>query len=126
MGRTKAVKQPTNLKKTGHNLTSSAIELCRSLADLLKTDESILIETGIRLLYDKLPSSQREAISVILRAKGESLRSLRKYEGLKIDDGAGEGLDIEQTNNGIITQVSRIHVRSTAPVDAALEIMKPD
>jgi hypothetical protein len=123
MGRAKPTKEPTTLRKTGHNLSSSAVELCRTLADLLKTDESVLIEVGIRLIYDKLPASQKEAVSVILRAKGESLRGLRKLNNPSLD-GEGEGTPSDSALLGRQADIDRVGRNSAAPVDAALETFR--
>lgn len=122
MGRAKSNKEPSQLRKTGHNLTPAAVELVRTLSDLLRADESILIEVGIRSIFDKLPSGQKEAVSTILRAKGESLRGLRKLNNPLIDGGEGEGSasdPVQQRTEAI----DRVHIRSTAPLDIAIEQM---
>ena len=120
MARTKAAKEPTTLRKTGHNLTHSAVELLRSLADLLQCDESILIEAGIRSIFDKLPSGQKDAVSTILRAKGGNLRELRKVSHPSLESGAGEGgCEIEFDDK--MKTIDRIHLRSTVPLDQAID-----
>jgi hypothetical protein len=122
MARTKSGREPSTLRKTGHNLTGSAVELLRTLADLLRVDEGILLEVGIRGIFDKLPSGQKEAVSVILRAKGGNLRELRKVNNSGTETGEGEGTSIEPLHERT-REIDRIHIRSTSPVDAALESM---
>lgn len=124
VARTKATKEPTNLRKTGHNLTGAAVELCRTLSDLLRVDEGVLYEVGLRMIYDQLiPPSQKEAVSVILRAKGENLRNLRKLNNTTTGDGAGEGTDSEGPAFDRLKAISNIHRNSTIPLDQAIHEM---
>ena len=119
MARAKTSKEPSKLRKTGHNLTPSAVELLRTLADLLQCDESILIETGIRSIFDRLPSGQKEAVSTILRAKGGNLREIRKLNNVGNENGEGEGSAEVEFDEKLKT-IDRIHIKSTVPVDRAI------
>lgn len=120
MARTKTTKEPSPLVKTGYNITPDAKELNSSMADLLKTDQSILVEVGLRAFFDSLPASHREALSTILRAKGHSLRNLRK---LNNQPGAGEG----SSESHLIdrqSDIDRIGRNSVLPVDVAIETFR--
>lgn len=124
MARTKAGKEPGQLRKTGHNLTYSAVELLRSLSDLLRADEAIIIETGIKQIYDKLPAGQKEAVATILRAKGGNLREVRKINSPSVEAGEGQGGSVELNivkANDTANRIADIARSSTAPVDDAID-----
>ncbi len=120
MGRTKTTKEPSPLVKTGYNITPDAKELNCSMSDLLKVDQSVLVEVGLRAVYDSLPASHREALSTILRAKGHSLRNLRK-----LSNQAGEG---ERSSESPLidrqADIDRIGRNSVLPVDVAIETFR--
>lgn len=97
------------------------------MAEIRQIPENQLIEGLIRLGFDHLPVSQREAISVLLRAKGQSIRDLRPLAGLSDvsetagPDGEGEGRPPTVRINGVTNRIGEIARKAHGPVDAALD-----
>ena len=117
MGRKKA---DTGVK-IGHSLTPAASALMQMLSVQSGADEAAVLEMGIRLVYNLFPSGQRDAMSVLLRGKGLSIRDLRRIDTLAENtvDGAGE----VQGSSPELVRISQIHRKSTAPVDQAIAVL---
>ena len=118
--------------KIGHALTPAAHLLLQMLGTQAGADEAAILEQGIRLVFDRLPSSQRDAMSVLLRGKGLSLRDLRRIDTTPenaLGEHAGEG---QGTNTPTVTiptvmnRISQIHQKSTEPLDEAMASIVKD
>lgn len=113
--------------KLGHRVAPAATTVLAILAEIRQTPENSVIEGLIRLGYDHLPASQREAISVILRAKGQSIRDLRPLAGLSDTsesadmDAIGESRPPTVRINGVTNRIGEIARKANAPIDAALD-----
>ena len=113
--------------KLGHRVAPAATTVLAILAEIRQVPESQLIEGLIRLGFDHLPVSQRDAISVLLRAKGESIRDLRPLSGLSDasetsgPDGEGEGRPPTVRINGVTNRIGEIARKAHGPIDAALD-----
>ena len=112
--------------KIGHALTPAAHLLLQMLGTQAGADEAAILEQGIRLVFDRLPSSQRDAMSVLLRGKGLSLRDLRRIDTTPenaLGEQAGEGQGTNAPTvaiRGVTDRIDAIGRRATAPVDSAL------
>lgn len=113
--------------KLGHRVAPAATTVLAILAEIRQTPENSVIEGLIRLGYDHLPASQREAISVILRAKGQSIRDLRPLAGLS---DSGDQANVEPTGETFsagapstvrINRIGEIARKAHGPIDAALD-----
>lgn len=71
----KAAKSSTKL---GHRISPAAAETLALLAAMANVSEAAMIEGLIRAAFDRLPEQQKAAIGTFLRAKGLSVRDLRK------------------------------------------------
>lgn len=124
--------------KLGHRVAPAATTVLALMAEIRQVSESQLIEGLIRLGFDQLPASQRDAISVLLRAKGQSIRDLRPLQGMgessdlpSFATGQGRAGDSEpaapvvriQTVTDRIGQIAR---KSALPVDDALDSLASD
>lgn len=78
MAKQKPASADKTLVKLGHAVTPAAQSLLAMMAELDGVPESVLLEVGIRALFDARPTSHRDALSTLLRAKGHNLRDLRK------------------------------------------------
>lgn len=78
MSKQKSASADKSLVKIGHAITPSAQSLLSMMAELDGVPESVLLEVGIRALFDARPQAHQTALSTLLRAKGHSLRDLRK------------------------------------------------
>lgn len=113
--------------KLGHRVAPAATTVLAILAEIRQAPESQILEGLIRLGFDHLPVSQREAISVILRAKGQSIRDLRPLPGLTdasepaSPDGEGEGRTPTVRISGVTNRIGEIARKAHGPVDAALD-----
>ncbi len=113
--------------KLGHRVAPAATSVLAFMAEVRQISESQLIEGLIRLGFDHLPVSQREAIGVLLRAKGQSIRDLRPLPGMTdMSDGPGsdpegEGRGATVRISGISNRIGEIARKSAGPVDAALD-----
>ena len=113
--------------KLGHRVAPAATSVVAFMAEVRQISESQLIEGLIRLGFDHLPVSQREAISVLLRAKGQSIRDLRPLHGLSDasemagPDGEGEGRPPTVRINGMTNRIGEIARKAHGPIDAALD-----
>lgn len=113
--------------KLGHRVAPAATSVLAFMAEVRQISESQLIEGLIRLGFDHLPISQRDAISVLLRAKGQSIRDLRPLPGMSDSSetaapgSAGESMTAGGTVSVRIDRIGEIARKSMAPVDAALD-----
>jgi hypothetical protein len=113
--------------KLGHRVAPAATSVLAFMAEVRQISESQLIEGLIRLGFDHLPVSQREAIGVLLRAKGQSIRDLRPLPGMSdssetaIVEQDGESRGPTVRINGVTNRIGEIARKSVAPVDAALD-----
>jgi hypothetical protein len=113
--------------KLGHRVAPAATSVLAFMAEVRQISESQLIEGLIRLGFDHLPVSQREAISVLLRAKGQSIRDLRPLPGMSDQNesaaapSAGDYSSAGAPVSVRIDRIGEIARRSVAPVDAALD-----
>ena len=78
MSKQKPASADKSLVKIGHAVTPAAQSLLAMMADLDGVPESVLIETCIRANFDARPPAHQTALSTLLRAKGHSIRDLRK------------------------------------------------
>lgn len=78
MAKQKSASADKTLVKLGHAVTPAAQSLLAMMAELDGVPESVLLEAGIRALFDVRPTSHRDALSTLLRAKGHNIRDLRK------------------------------------------------
>lgn len=113
--------------KLGHRVAPAATSVLAFMAEVRQISESQLIEGLIRLGFDHLPVSQREAIGVLLRAKGQSIRDLRPLPGMTdqsepaVSGSAGEYPSAGGSVSVRIDRIGDIARKSAAPVDAALD-----
>lgn len=80
MSKQKSASADKQLVKIGHAVTPAAHSLLSMMADLDSVPESVLIEMGIRAIFDARPQAHQTALSTLLRAKGYSIRDLRKSD----------------------------------------------
>ena len=77
-----AVKKSASAEKTlvkiGHAVTPAALSLLSLLAELDDTSAGVMIEVGIRKIFDAKPAETRKALATLLRSKGYSIRDLRR------------------------------------------------
>jgi hypothetical protein len=111
--------------KLGHRVVPAACSVLAFMSELRQVSEAQLIEGLIRLGFDQLPASQRDAIAVLLRAKGQSIRDLRPLPGM-VDslDSVVPGQQGGAAGDPAVVRIDRIGqiARSAAaPVDRALE-----
>lgn len=108
--------------KLGHRVTPAASTVLGLMASLRGMGEADILEGSIRLAYDLLPVSQREAIATLLRAKGQSIRDLRPLPGLEdLDPVPGQGRAASDPAVVRIDRIGQIARSAAAPVDRALE-----
>lgn len=119
--------------KLGHRVTVPAASVLGLMASLRGLSEAEILEGSIRLAYDHLPASQRDAIAAMLRAKGQSIRDLRPLPGMveTIDPavpGQGRADDPAPTVriNGVTNRIGEIARKAAAPVDNVLETLGQD
>lgn len=119
--------------KLGHRVAPAATSVLAFMAQVRQVSEAQLIEGLIRLGFDNLPASQRDAISVLLRAKGQSIRDLRPLPGMtdssdqaSIQAGQGRGLESDPPAptvriSGVTNRIGEIARRASGPVDDAID-----
>lgn len=119
--------------KLGHRVTPAACSVLAFMSELRQVSEAQLIEGLIRLGFDQLPASQRDAIGVLLRAKGQSIRDLRPLPGMvetidPVVPGQSRGDDAAPTVRiaGVTNRIGEIARKSAAPIDDALESLGQD
>lgn len=122
----KDTKGGTRLGARLDNDTSALLEL---LAFATGLTPGQLIPTALLSFFDTLPKNQRDTIQRAMGLRNGSIGKLRKSCGqLSVkneelespDTGAGDRSD-ENTSNRLNT-ISRIHQRSTNPLDKAISV----
>jgi len=124
--------------KLGHRVAPAATSVLAFMAEVRQISESQLIEGVIRLGFDHLPVSQRDAISVLLRAKGQSIRDLRPLPGMtdqnEMVTPPSAGDPLQQGGSpaptvripSVTNRIGDIARRASAPHDDALDGLVSD
>lgn len=114
--------------KLGINIPSGAKILLDSLAMLKNSSQAEILISGMLLVLESSSNSQKDAINGMIKAAGFSLRDLKKAVS-HVDVSAGQGGAAEETESSSsvnldnrISAISRIHSRSTTPLDKAIAV----
>ncbi len=78
MAKQKSASAEKALVKIGHAVTPAALSLLSLLAELDDASAGVMIEVGIRKIFDAKPAETRKALATLLRSKGYSIRDLRR------------------------------------------------
>jgi hypothetical protein len=129
------------LVKIGHAVTPAALSLLSLLAELDDASAGVMIEAGIRKIFDAKPAETRKALATLLRSKGYSIRDLRREPASvqNLDNGfdgaiaqgeqGGSSSPVAQAPaasfprapSNLMSRIGQISRSSGMPVDNAIE-----
>lgn len=141
MAKQKSASAEKALVKIGHAVTPAALSLLSLLAELDDASAGVMIEVGIRKIFDAKPAETRKALATLLRSKGYSIRDLRRepacasnldngFDGASPQAGQGSSSDsfdlpttvsIPRGSQAVTNRISAVSRSALLPVDLALE-----
>ena len=141
MAKQKSASAEKALVKIGHAVTPAALSLLSLLAELDDASAGVMIEVGIRKIFDAKPAETRKALATLLRSKGYSIRDLRREPASlsNLDNGSdGSTTQAEQGGgsspvvqapaasfprapSNLMSRIGSISRSSHLPVDNAIE-----
>lgn len=125
------------LMKIGNAVTPAALSLLSLLAELDDASAGVMIEVGIRKIFDAKPAETRKALATLLRSKGYSIRDLRRepasvqnldngFDGAitQGEQGSGAGQVSQafpRAPSNLMSRIGSISRSSHLPLDNAIE-----
>ena len=141
MAKQKSASAEKALVKIGHAVTPAALSLLSLLAELDDASAGVMIEVGIRKIFDAKPAETRKALATLLRSKGYSIRDLRRepasvqnldngFDGAiaQAEQGGGSSPVVQaptasfpRAPSNLMSRIGQISRSSGMPVDNAIE-----